>query len=283
MDKTFEDIIGETLNDLANDSQPVNNIDSDSEGTADSDTSNLEETVIDSEGTADSNAEETDLEENNTDDNVLNESEDLGSSEEAPSINEKDAQAFARMRTELKQTNDSLNAANNIIEFFDIRAKQMGLEGIQDLMQKTIEAEMAKQAEKEGIPVDVIKRINDLENRVKQQDVERENLVKTQKEQALNSIFDNFMQSHSLGQNELNKLANDLVADGFSFDALMNMPSSAVTKILNSYLPNETLKQESLVKKEQIKKEVPPTGNTSSKVDLSSEIDKIAKSWVNNY
>lgn len=283
MDKTFEDIIGETLNDLANDSQPVNNIDSDSEGTADSDASNLEDTVIDSEGTADSNAEETDLEENNTDDNVLNESEDLGSSEEAPSINEKDAQAFARMRTELKQTNDSLNAANNIVEFFDIRAKQMGLDGIQDLMQKTIEAEMAKQAEKEGIPVDVIKRINDLENRVKQQDVERESLVKTQKEQALNSIFDNFMQSHSLGQNDLNKLASDLVADGFSFDALMNMPGSAVTKILNSYLPNETLKQEALVKKEQIKKEVPPTGNTSSKVDLSSEIDKIAKSWVNNY
>lgn len=283
MDKTFEDIIGETLNDLANDSQPVNNIDSDSEGTADSDASNLEDTVIDSEGTADSNAEETDLEENNTDDNVLNESEDLGSSEEAPSINEKDAQAFARMRTELKQTNDSLNAANNIIEFFDIRAKQMGLGGIQDLMQKTIEAEMAKQAEKEGIPVDVIKRINDLENRVHQQDIERENLVKTQKEQALNSIFDNFMQSHSLGQNELNKLASDLIADGFSFDALMNMPGSAVTKILNSYLPNETLKQEALVKKEQIKKEVPPTGNTSSKVDLSSEIDKIAKSWVNNY
>lgn len=283
MDKTFEDIIGETLNDLANDSQPVNNIDSDSEGTADSDASNLEDTVIDSEGTADSNAEETDLEENNTDDNVLNESEDLGSSEEAPSINEKDAQAFARMRTELKQTNDSLNAANNIIEFFDIRAKQMGLGGIQDLMQKTIEAETAKQAEKEGIPVDVIKRINDLENRVHQQDIERENLVKTQKEQALNSIFDNFMQSHSLGQNELNKLASDLIADGFSFDALMNMPGSAVTKILNSYLPNETLKQEALVKKEQIKKEVPPTGNTSSKVDLSSEIDKIAKSWVNNY
>ena len=283
MDKTFEDIIGETLKDLTNDNQLVNNIESDSEGTADSDTSNLEETVIDSEGTADSNAEETNLEETNTDDNVLNESEDLGDNEEVPSVNEKDAQAFARMRTELKQTNDSLNAANNVIEFFDTRAKQAGLSGIQELMQKTIEAEMAKQAEKEGIPVEVVKRINDLENRVKQQDVERENLVKTQKEQALNSVFDKFMQSHSLGQNELNKLASDLVADGFSFDALMNMPDSAVTKILNSYLPNETLKQESLVKKEQIKKEVPPTGNTSSKVDLSSEIDKIAKSWVNNY
>ena len=283
MDKTFEDIIGETLNDLANDSQPVNNIESDSEGTADSDTSNLEETVIDSEGTADSNIEETNLEETNTDDNVLNESEDLGVVEEAPSINEKDAQAFARMRTELKQTNDSLNAANSIIEFFDTRAKQAGLAGIQDLMQKTVEAEMAKQAEKEGIPVEVIKRINDLETKVQQQDLERENLVRTQREQALNSVFNNFMQSHSLGQNELNKLASDLVADGFSFNALMNMPSSAVTKILNSYLPNETLKQDALVKKEQIKKEVPPTGNTSSKIDLSSEIDKIAKGWVNNY
>ena len=76
-------------------------------------------------------------------------------------------------------------------------------------------------------------------------------------------------------------MANDLVKDGFSFDALMNMPSSAVTKILNSYLPETSLKQEDLAKKEQIRKEVPHTGNTSSGSNTINEIDKIAKTWAN--
>lgn len=281
MGDEFENAMGEVLNDFIGDSQQNS---ADSEGTAELDNSNLPETDSNTEGTAELEQQnEGELDDETNDMTGL---EDLGESEEAPSTNtqtEKDAQAFARMRTELKQKSSDLENANNVIEFFDVRAKQMGLSGIQELMQKTVEADMAKQAEKQGIPVDVLKRINDLETKVRQQDVERENLVRSQKEQAVNYVFDNFVRSHSLGQNDVNKLANDLVADGFNFDALMNMPSSAVTKILNSYLPNESLKQEALVKKEQIKKEVPPTGSTSSKVDLSSEIDKIAKSWLNNY
>lgn len=281
MGDEFENAMGEVLNDFIGDSQQNS---ADSEGTAESDNSNLPETDSNTEGTAE--LEQQNEGELDDETNDMTELEDLGEGEEAPSTNtqtEKDAQAFARMRTELKQKSSDLENANNVIEFFDVRAKQMGLSGIQELMQKTVEADMAKQAEKQGIPVDVLKRINDLETKVRQQDVERENLVRSQKEQAVNYVFDNFVRSHSLGQNDVNKLANDLVADGFNFDALMNMPSSAVTKILNSYLPNESLKQEALVKKEQIKKEVPPTGSTSSKVDLSSEIDKIAKSWLNNY
>lgn len=281
MGDEFENAMGEVLNDFIGDSQQNS---ADSEGTAELDNSNLPETDSNTEGTAE--LEQQNEGELDDETNDMTELEDLGEGEEAPSTNtqtEKDAQAFARMRTELKQKSSDLENANNVIEFFDVRAKQMGLSGIQELMQKTVEADMAKQAEKQGIPVDVLKRINDLETKVRQQDAERENLVRSQKEQAVNYVFDNFVRSHSLGQNDVNKLANDLVADGFNFDALMNMPSSAVTKILNSYLPNESLKQEALVKKEQIKKEVPPTGSTSSKVDLSSEIDKIAKSWLNNY
>lgn len=281
MGDEFENAMGEVLNDFIGDSQQNS---ADSEGTAELDNSNLPETDSNTEGTAE--LEQQNEGELDDETNDMTELEDLGEGEEAPSTNtqtEKDAQAFARMRTELKQKSSDLENANNVIEFFDVRAKQMGLSGIQELMQKTVEADMAKQAEKQGIPVDVLKRINDLETKVRQQDAERENLVRSQKEQAVNYVFDNFVRSHSLGQNDVNKLANDLVADGFDFDALMNMPSSAVTKILNSYLPNESLKQEALVKKEQIKKEVPPTGSTSSKVDLSSEIDKIAKSWLNNY
>ena len=272
-ENAFENIVTETLNDL-------NNIEQNSEGT------NEEVQDVESAPTLEDNAEDSSLNDENNEelepeneadeDNVL----DL-EAEEVPSDYQKDNQAFARMRTELKQANNDLEAAKSVIQFFDVRAKQMGLDGIQDLMEKTVESELNKQAQKEGVPVDVLRRINELEDKVQQQDIERNNLIRGQKEREVNHTFDTFMQKHSLSNQDLNKMANDLVKDGFSFDALMNMPSSAVTKILNSYLPETSLKQEDLAKKEQIRKEVPHTGNTSSGSNTINEIDKIAKTWAN--
>ena len=272
-ENAFENIVTETLNDL-------NNIEQNSEGT------NEEVQDVESAPTLEDNAEDSSLNDENNEelepeneadeDNVL----DL-EAEEVPSDYQKDNQAFARMRTELKQANNDLEAAKSVIQFFDVRAKQMGLNGIQDLMEKTVESELNKQAQKEGVPVDVLRRINELEDKVQQQDIERNNLIRGQREREVNHTFDTFMQKHSLSNQDLNKMANDLVKDGFSFDALMNMPSSAVTKILNSYLPETSLKQEDLAKKEQIRKEVPHTGNTSSGSNTINEIDKIAKTWAN--
>ena len=272
-ENAFENIVTETLNDL-------NNIEQNSEVT------NEEVQDVESAPTLEDNAEDSSLNDENNEelepeneadeDNVL----DL-EAEEVPSDYQKDNQAFARMRTELKQANNNLAAAKSVIQFFDVRAKQMGLDGIQDLMEKTVESELNKQAQKEGVPVDVLRRINELEDKVQQQDIERNNLIRGQKEREVNHTFDTFMQKHSLSNQDLNKMANDLVKDGFSFDALMNMPSSAVTKILNSYLPETSLKQEDLAKKEQIRKEVPHTGNTSSGSNTINEIDKIAKTWAN--
>ena len=272
-ENAFENIVTETLNDL-------NNIEQNSEGT------NEEVQDVESAPTLEDNAEDSSLNDENNEelepeneadeDNVL----DL-EAEEGPSDYQKDNQAFARMRTELKQAKNDLEATKSVIQFFDVRAKQMGLNGIQDLMEKTVESELNKQAQKEGVPVDVLRRINELEDKVQQQDIERNNLIRGQKEREVNHTFDTFMQKHSLSNQDLNKMANDLVKDGFSFDALMNMPSSAVTKILNSYLPETSLKQEDLAKKEQIRKEVPHTGNTSSGSNTINEIDKIAKTWAN--
>ena len=272
-ENAFENIVTETLNDL-------NNIEQNSEGT------NEEVQDVESAPTLEDNAEDSSLNDENNEElepeNEADEDDVLDlEAEEGPSDYQKDNQAFARMRTELKQANNDLEAAKSVIQFFDVRAKQMGLNGIQDLMEKTVESELNKQAQKEGVPVDVLRRINELEDKVQQQDIERNNLIRGQKEREVNHTFDTFMQKHSLSSQDLNKMANDLVKDGFSFDALMNMPSSAVTKILNSYLPETSLKQEDLAKKEQIRKEVPHTGNTSSGSNTISEIDKIAKTWAN--
>ena len=135
MDKSFEDIIGETLNDLSDNNQPVSNVDSSSESTPEPE-NEPQETVVDSASAEPENQELDDSQ--NADDDSLNDFEDLGDIEEAPSTYQKDAEAFARMRTELKQTNNDLKNAENVINFFDIRAKQMGLNGVQELMQKTV-------------------------------------------------------------------------------------------------------------------------------------------------
>ena len=158
--------------------------------------------------------------------------------------------------------------------------KDFNIDGIKDLMEKTVEAETKKQAEKQGIPVDVLKRINTLEDKVKQQDIERENIIRSQKEKDINYVLDDFVQNHSLNQKAINKMANDLLSDGFNLNVLMNMPRSAVNRILNSYLPKETVSQDILAKKEQIKKEVPPTGNSSSGSNVDDKIDEIAKKWL---
>lgn len=272
----FENIVTETLNDLNSSSQEnETNVVTDTESAPVSDEAlneNSSNEVI----------ENTPVDEDETSgDEVVENPLDLEVEEEAPSEYQKDSQAFARMRTELKEANNNLDAAKSVIQFFDVRAKQMGLNGIQDLMEKTVEAELNKQAQEKGIPADVLRRLNELENRVHEQDVERDNIIRNQKEREVNHTFDTFMQNHSLSQQDVTKMANDLVKDGFSFDVLMNMPSSAVTKILNSYLPNDTLKQETLAKKEQIRKEVPVTGNTSSGSNGNDEIEKIAKVWAN--
>lgn len=274
----FESIVTETLNDLDSSSQNSENT---NDVITDTDSAPVSDETL-GENPSDDVVEDTPVDGGeNSEDEAVENPLDLEGQEEAPSEYQKDSQAFARMRTELKEANNNLDAAKSVIQFFDVRAKQMGLNGIQDLMEKTVESELNKQAQERGVPVDVLRRLNELENKVQQQDIERDNLIRNQKEREVNHTFDTFMQNHSLSQQDVNKLANDLVKDGFSFDALMNMPSSAVTKILNSYLPNDALKQETLAKKEQIRKEVPVTGNTSSGSNGNDEIEKIAKIWAN--
>lgn len=279
--ETFASIIGETLEDFKNNNEETDNTDQ-----LDNDSNSAQESEEGQEGLESTNAEEENIENSDEDDAEENSDEELENLNEEvdnPSMNEKDAQAFARMRTQLKEANNNLENAQSIINFFDVRAKQMGLDGVKGLIEKTREAELSKQAEKEGIPVDVLKRLDDLETKVRMQDEEKEMLKKSQKEQSINYTFDKFMQKHSLGKDKVDNLAKSLIEDGFSLDSLMNMPESAVSRILESYLPKEALKQESIAKKEQIKKELPVSGKTSSKLDTDSEIDKIAKMWAKGY
>lgn len=272
MDKTFEDIIGEVTEEFNNEN--TNN--------EPAQTDTLESTPIVDEkagGLTDGSNSDEDLQ-NENDDFDQEDLEDFSEEDNTPSMNEKDAQAFARMRTELKEANDINKKNQELIEFFDSRAKQMGLNGIDDLMEKTKESEMKKEAEQQGIPLDVLKRLNDLEKEVNNQKSEKEALQKIAREQAVDRVFDRFVQNNPMNDKQVQQLANDLLNDGFSLDALSVMPEGAINRILSAYLPAEVSKQETIAKKEQIKREVPATGNSSSNDNTEDMIDKIARQWA---
>ena len=281
MDKTFEDIISETLDELTSgETDNDKNLESESTEELDEETSTEETDDEDeSEESSDDSDEETDdeddeLDEDDADEDLDDEDEEVAS---IPSTNEKDANAFARLRTENKKYKDT-------IDFFDQRAKAMGLAGIEDLVAKTKEAELKKVAEQQGIPVEYAKRLKELEEKVALQDYENAKRISQDKANRVSNVLDGFVQANNLDDKTVKKLAKDLTSDGITLDFLSNVPENTIPRILKSYLPSEVSKQKELEKKEKIKKEVPLTSKSStSNSSQEDEIDKIAKMLTSIY
>lgn len=275
MDKTFEDIITETLGELTD--EESGNIDS-----SDADEVQVEEpetTVedesddidLDEEDETDEDSDED--EQSDEEDNDVEEDLDEDVEEVNPNLNtnSKDANAFAKLRTENKQYRD-------VIEFFDSRAKAMGLEGVNDLIAKTQEAELAKQAKKENIPVEYLKKLKELEDKVNTQEQEKIQQAQLANEARVKNSLDGFVEANQLDDKTVKNLAKDLIADGITIDFLSTVPESTINRILKSYLPNEIAKQKELEKKEKAKKELPLSSKSQTSTDTKEDdIDKIAK------
>lgn len=275
MDKTFEEIIGETLDELTSNEETDNetNLESDAEENSDEDMDESSEVndEDDSEDPEDDSNESDEVEDDEDEDDVEEDLDEEDEVDSTPSSNQKDIEAFIRLRTENKQYKDTIN-------FFDERAKAMGLSGIQDLIEKTKEAEIKKEAEKNNIPLEYAKRLRELEEKVAHQDAENANRIAMEKSNRVRNSLDSFVQANGLDSKAVQKLAGDLLTDGITLDFLSNVPENTIPRILKSYLPNEISKQKELEKKEKIKREVPLSSksNTSNNTQ-EDEIDKIAK------
>lgn len=276
MDKTFEDIIADTLNELVDDES--NNVDSSDADELEIDESEEEledesEEVDNSDETDDEDDDSEDEDESDEENDDVEEDLDEDEEEVAPNLNtnSKDANAFAKLRTENKQYRD-------VIEFFDSRAKAMGLEGVNDLIAKTQEAELAKQAKKENIPVEYLKKLKELEDKVNTQEQEKVQQLQMAKEAKVKNSLDGFVEANKLDDKAVKNLAKDLIADGITIDFLSTVPESTINRILKSYLPNEVAKQKELEKKEKAKKELPISSKSQTSTNTKEDdIDKIAK------
>lgn len=268
MDKTFEDIIMETANELSGNSEnPEESEETKVEEETEAETEEEEE--IDENESEDEDEEETEAEE--TEDEVEESEEDVEEEDSIPSGTTKDAEAFARMRKENKMLKE-------YFDFFDTKAKEMGMNDVADLVAKTKEADLAKQAKADGIPLEIAKKLQELEQRVETQEAEKAQAIEAAKEAQVRNALDGFVQANKLDNKQVQTLAKDLLADGINLDFFKDMPTNAIDRVLKSYLPNDFNKQKELEKKEKIKKEVPKSGKSNgSSTSQEDEIDKVAK------
>lgn len=275
MDKTFEEIISETLGEYT-DSNEDQNVDDDVVDDS-SDVEDEAENISD-----DSNDVEDD---ETTDTDVDDEDLDVDDEDNSnPSTNEKDVQAFIQLRQLNKQMKEENSRYKDYIDFLDERAKNLGLSGVDEFMEKAKESALKQNAEQQGIPVDVLKRINELEETVSEQQALREEAERQKEENRLASTFESFIQKNHLSQEAVETIAKDLTVDGINLSDLKNLSDNAINRILNSYIPKENQKQNDLAKKEKIKKELPVNNDSkSSTKGQEDQLDAIAKAFAGKY
>lgn len=180
--------------------------------------------------------------------------------------------AFAQMRVQNKEYSDKINELDAI-------AKAAGLSGVDDLIAKSKEAQIKKEAQSKGISEELARELaemRDFKSRYEQDKIEA---AYKAKESALVNNLQTFITTNKLSQDAVNKLSDDLSKDGLTNEYLMDLPKGALNRILSSYVGTDI--QKNLERKEAIKNELPL--NQTSKIDTQSinkQIDDIAKQWA---
>ena len=91
-----------------------------------------------------------------------------------------------------------------------------------------------------------------------------------------------FVDKNNLGKSAVDKLSQDLEADGVNIDTLMSLPVSALNKMLSAY--TGTSYQKNLERKDAIKRELPVSKTSKIDVDdVNKEIDSFAKFLAGKY
>lgn len=181
-------------------------------------------------------------------------------------------QAFAQMRTQNKEYSDKINELDAI-------AKAAGLQGVDDLIAKSKEAQIKQTAKEQGIPEAVARELAEFKEFREHYEQDKQMEAYKAKEQALVSNLQNFIETNNLSKETVNKMSDDLSKEGLTTDYLMDLPKGVLNRILSSYIGADV--QKSLERKEAIKNELPL--NQSSQTDMDSinkQIDDLAKQFA---
>lgn len=181
-------------------------------------------------------------------------------------------QAFAQMRVQNKEYSTKINELDAI-------AKAAGLNGVDDLIAKSKEAQIRNEAKNKGIPEEVARELAEMRDFRDQYEQDKANAAYQAKESALVNNLQNFITENKLSQDAVNKLSDDISKDGLTNEYLMELPKGALNRILSAYVGTNV--QKNLERKEAIKNELPL--NQTSKIDtqgINKQIDDLAKKWA---
>jgi len=177
-------------------------------------------------------------------------------------------QAFAQMRTQNSEYSKKISELDSL-------AKSLGLNGVDDLIVKAKEAQVQKEAKSRGVSVEVAQELAEMRELKDSIIAEREQTAQENRERTFVSNVQEFIKENKLPDSAIDKLSQDLEKDGLEINTLMDMPKSALKKILSSYID---VNQKNLDRKSAIKNELPI--NQTSKIDnkvLNQEIDILAR------
>lgn len=181
-------------------------------------------------------------------------------------------QAFAQMRVQNK------DYANKLKELDEI-AKKAGLKDVDDLIAKSKEAQIKAEAKDKGISEDMARELAEFREFKEQYKQDQAAAAYKAKESTLVTNLQAFIAENNLSKDAVNKLSNDIEKDGITNEYLMELPKSALNRILKSYIGSNV--QKNLERKEAIKNELPL--NQTSKIDtqgINKQIDDLAKQWA---
>lgn len=212
-----------------------------------------------------------DLSELENQEEETNENETEESDESAESLNPTN-QAFAQMRVQNKEYANKMKELEEIV-------KSAGLKDIDDFIAKSKEAQIKAEAKNKGISEDMARELAEFREFKEQYKHDQEAAAYKAKESTLVANLQSFISEHNLSKDAVNKLSNDIEKDGLTNEYLMELPKSALNRILGAYIGSDI--QKNLERKEAIKNELPL--NQTSKIDtqgINKQIDDLAKQWA---
>lgn len=180
-------------------------------------------------------------------------------------------QAFKQMRENVQRYKQEAEANNEYAKVIKEIAEANGITP-QELIKNYREKQAEKEADKAGIPVEVYKKLNSLEQE-----------VTTLKTQPLidnfNKQIDTLIQKYSLKDVDIQQFFAEANANGFDLTKVKDIEK--VYSFLNVDKVIEKKEQKRLEQKEKIKSQAPITPTTSTKVEVNDdeEVENMLKKY----
>lgn len=196
---------------------------------------------------------------------------------ESEKDDDKSYSKFAEMRVSLKNAETEKENYKQVIERLNTISQRLGFKDGDELLNKTDETLIEKESHRTGKSIEDIKneivrdkKISELEQKIAER--EQQDIINR-----YSAVVTDFVTINSLSNDEVKKIEEYLVEDGFDEELLLSMQPKPLKRLFESYLPKEKNQQKELEEKAKIKQEIPLEQNSGQADSVDDEVEKLYK------